>query len=100
MLVHNQNGLTFLLEKRQTLPDFGADLGSQTFGSLVEYQQLRIGHEGPADRQHLLLAARELVSHMAAPFSEWREKPVDPLQIPATRTGVRDSGRDEILLNC
>src|SRR5262245_309842 len=37
---------------------------------------------------------------MAAPFSEWREKTVDPLQIPATRAGARDGGRDEILLNC
>src|SRR4029434_3182531 len=43
MFIHDQKGLTFLLEKRQTLPDFGTDFGSQTFGGLVKDQQFQIG---------------------------------------------------------
>ena len=37
-----------------------ADERRQALGRLVEDQQLRIGHQRAADRQHLLLAAGEL----------------------------------------
>src|SRR5215475_13351683 len=98
VFVHDQNGLTFLLEKRQTLPYFGADLGSQTFGGLVEDQQFRIRHESPAYRKHLLLAAGQFVAYMAAPFGQWGKKAVDAVQIPARRTRPRRGGGDENFL--
>ena len=38
----------------------------QAFGRLVHHQQLRLEQQRPADRQHLLLAARELRAAVAA----------------------------------
>src|SRR5262249_38621335 len=49
---------------------------------LVHQQQRRIAHQRAADRQHLLLAARELVTAIAAPLGERREKVVDPGERP------------------
>src|SRR5215831_13146190 len=64
VLVDDQNGLTGRFEPREAIPDFSADERCQSLGRLIEDQQPGIGHERPADRQHLLLAARELVGHV------------------------------------
>ena len=40
-------------------------IGARPFERLVEQQQRRIGHQRARDRQHLLLAAGELVAHVA-----------------------------------
>ena len=53
------------LRAASPLPDLLADQRRQPFRSLVEHQQLRIGHQGAADRQHLLLAAGDLVAEIA-----------------------------------
>src|ERR1041385_9077062 len=63
VLVYYQNGKTRALELRQAAPDFDADQGRESFCRLVEDEQARIGHERAADRQHLLLPARELAAH-------------------------------------
>ena len=42
-----------------------ADQRGQAFGRLIEDQQARVGHQRTADRQHLLLAAGELVAMLA-----------------------------------
>ena len=49
----------------------------QPFGCLVENEQLGIGHQGAPDRQHLLLAAGQLVAHVAPPLGELGKKVVD-----------------------
>ena len=40
---------------------------------LVEDQELRLGHQSAADRQHLLLAARQRAGALALPLGEPRE---------------------------
>ena len=42
----------------------------QTFERLVEQHDARIEHQRAADREHLLLAARELMAEIASPFGE------------------------------
>ena len=42
----------------------------QALGRFVEDEELRVGHQAAADRQHLLLAAGELVAHVAAALGE------------------------------
>src|ERR1043166_9729205 len=59
ILVDHQDGLALALEPRQAAPDFLANQRRQAFGRLVEDQELGVGHQGAADRQHLLLAARQ-----------------------------------------
>src|SRR5437667_4449205 len=53
---------------------------------LVEEEQFWIGHQGARDRQHLLLAARELVAHVDAALGEAREERVDRGEAPAPGT--------------
>ena len=48
---------------------------------LVEQQQLRVGHQRPADGQHLLLAAGEGAGELVAPFLEPREQREDALAV-------------------
>ena len=59
---------------------------------LVEQQQRRVGHQRARDRQHLLLAAGQLVAHVGAPLGEAREQAVDRLEVPAARGATPRSG--------
>jgi hypothetical protein len=70
VLVDHQDGLPGRLEPAQALPDFSADQRRETFGRFVEDQQPWICHQRAADRQHLLLAAGQLISHVAEAFGE------------------------------
>ena len=66
-----------------------ADQRRQPLGGLVQDQQLGVGHQGAADRQHLLLAARDLVAEVAAALGKPRQEGVDALQRPASAAPVR-----------
>src|SRR5215510_10150888 len=70
VLIHQQDRLAAALELAQHLPDLAADDRGEPFGCFVEDQQLRVGHERARDRQHLLLAARELASHLLAALAD------------------------------
>ena len=50
---------------------------SQPLQRLVEQHDARIEDQGATDREHLLLAARELVAEVAAAFVQAREQLVD-----------------------
>src|SRR5260370_40526812 len=58
VLVDDQDGEAERLEAREAAPDLGADQRRQALGRFVEDEEARVGHQGAADRQHLLLAAR------------------------------------------
>ena len=55
----------------------------QTFEWLIEQQQRRISHKRAGDRQHLLLAAGELIAEIAPAFGEPREQVVHIAELPA-----------------
>ena len=67
----------------------------QAFERLVEQHDARIEDQGAADREHLLLAARELVAEIAAAFVQAREQLVDL----AVRPRARPRHRGEVLLD-
>ncbi len=96
ILVDHQNGEAAFLEPRQAAPDFGADQRRQAFGRLVENQQPRIGHQRAADRQHLLLAAGQLIAHAVGAFGEPRKQLVDPRKRPAAAVAL-DRGGQQVL---
>ena len=92
------------LEPRQAAPDLGADQRRQALGRLVEDQQPRIGHQRAADRQHLLLAAGELIAHAAAALGQRAETarrpaPASSRRRAATAVASRFSRTDEIREN-
>src|SRR6266851_1522530 len=90
-LVDHQDRLALALQPVEARPDLLADQRRQALGRLVEDQQLGIGHQRPADRQHLLLAAGELVAHVALALGEPRKKSEGALEGPgiAARRAVR-----------
>ena len=67
---------------RDGAPDLLGDQRRQPLGRLVDEDQVGVGHQRAADRQHLLLAAGELVAAVAAPLGEAREQRENPLQRP------------------
>src|SRR3979411_770284 len=64
ILVDDQDRLTAALELAQDVPDLVADDRCETLGPPVGDQQLRVGHQGAPDRQHLLLPAGKLAAHL------------------------------------
>ena len=69
-------------QRRQQFID---DDRRQTFERLVEQHDARIEHQRAADREHLLLAAGELIAEIAPPLGEPREQRVDLVGGPAAR---------------
>ena len=58
---------------RDDPPDLARDQRRESFGRLVENQQVGIGQERAADRQHLLLAARQLIAAVTKARGEPRK---------------------------
>src|SRR5262249_34482222 len=83
VLFDQQNGMAFLLQPRDRLPQPLDDDGREPLGRLVHDQAVRVGHEPAADGQHLLLAARERPGALAASFAQAREQRVDAFRVPA-----------------
>src|SRR2546423_5274091 len=93
VLVDEQDRQPGALQPLDRAVDLDADERREPFGRFVEDQEARIGHQRPADRQHLLLAAGELVAIVALARLELRKEREDFLQRPfALRRG-----RDEVL---
>ncbi len=62
--------------------EYGVDQNrSQTQGGLIQEEHARSRHQGPADREHLLLASRERASRLFLPLFQPREDLKDLLEI-------------------
>src|SRR5256712_4434979 len=90
---HPQHLLHVLLDDQHRQPA-GADASHQLEhllhedrrepgGRLVEEEQSRFGHEGPADRAHLLLAPRHAAGELAAALAQAREQAIDDVELSA-----------------
>src|SRR5262249_30292994 len=66
----------------------------QPFGGLVEQHQRGIAHQGPRDRQHLLLASGHLSAAPGAQLAQVRKDLEQPLSRPFRRTLARASAAD------
>ena len=71
--------------RAQRFQQFLDNDGRQPLGRLVQQQHFRVRGQRPADRQHLLLAAGELVAEIAPPLLQARKHLVDPLHRPRPR---------------
>src|SRR4029077_14404585 len=87
VLLDDQHGQTAGPDAIDQLEDLLDQNRRQPSGRLVEQEQLRLGHQRPADRAHLLLAARHAAGELMASLTHPREK---PLANPSLR---RDFGR-------
>src|SRR5262245_61122186 len=88
MLLDQDDGQRLLLDQaRKGFQQTFDDDRRETLERLVHEEQRGVAHQGTADGEHLLLAARDLVAHVAAPLRDAGEKVVDALQAP--RAGSR-----------
>ena len=69
--------------------EFLDDDRREAFERLVEQQQRRIGHQRARDRQHLLLAAGELIAEIAPSLGKAGKQIVDRLAGPSGRRAPR-----------
>src|SRR5258705_4632239 len=73
VFVNDDRGDSGLAHGLNDSPDFSSDEWGKAFGRLVQDQQRGIGHERSSDREHLLLAAGELLAAMRESLGEsWK----------------------------
>ena len=83
VLFDDQNvNVAILAEPGQHILDLCDDDGGQALGRLVHDQQARIEQKGTRDREHLLLAARQLTAAVTLAFRQPGKGRVDPLDRP------------------
>src|SRR5690348_5619779 len=74
VLVDDQDRLPGCAQELETAPDLVADQRREAFGCFVENEEPRIGHQRPAYRQHLLLAAGKEIRHGTGAGGKPREQ--------------------------
>ena len=79
--------------RRQTLEDLLDDDRREAKAQLVAEEKPRVRHQRPADRDHLLLAARERRAALVAPLGEHRKEREDRVEVP--RAGTADLSADD-----
>src|SRR3954462_1786140 len=93
VLVDEEKRKALGLELGNRAIDLLANERCQAFGRFVEDQEARVGHERAADREHLLLAARELVTVVRLPLAELRKERENALERPRTAS---PRGREQV----
>src|SRR3954467_14908591 len=96
VLVDDDDRLALALEALQAGPDLGPDERRQPLRRLVEDEELRVRHQGPAAADHLLLAWGERGAEMVPALLQPREQLVDARERPARRAGAGGRRRDEV----
>ncbi|MPN28883.1 hypothetical protein SDC9_176328 [bioreactor metagenome] len=85
LLLDQQHAHAARLQRQQELRDLLRHHGRQALGGLIDDHQLRVAHQGAAEREHLLLAARKHArSHMPTRPQRW-EQGVHVFQRPVRR---------------
>ena len=93
VLLHQEDGGPLLVDALNHPEDLPHQQRGQAHGRLIQQQELRPAHQGPAHRQHLLLAAGQGVAPLAAPLLEAREEGEDLLQVALNVTIPAHVGR-------
>src|SRR3989449_11321244 len=89
-LLRQQNRQPAALEGRDVLRERAHDHRREPLRRLVEQQEPGAGHQGPGDRQHLLLAAREAPAAPTGELPQLREEREDALERPGTARPLTD----------
>jgi hypothetical protein len=90
VLLHEQDGQALVLEAPHDVPDLPHDDGRQALRWLVEEEQAPGGQEGAADRQHLLLAARQCTAGLLGALTQARKDLQHALERPAAGAGSEE----------
>src|SRR2546427_704652 len=90
ILLDQQDGEARALELGDDAPDLAHQQRRQPLGGLVHQQERRVAHQGAADGQHLLLAARELAGAALRALGQAGEERVNLLERPAPPAAAGD----------
>ena len=82
VLLDDQDGRSLRVDVADHLEDLLDQDRGKAHRRLVEEQQLRVGHQGAPDRQHLLLATGQRPAGLARPLAKPREEREDALEVP------------------
>ena len=80
VLLHQQHGDAALVDGPHCFENGAYQQRSQPQRRLVQQKQARFGHQGPADGQHLLLAAGKRTRQLLLALQQAREKIKNPFQ--------------------
>src|SRR5206468_8985833 len=94
ILLRHQDGHALLLEDGDLVGERLHDQVSQTLGGLVQDEEARIAHESASDREHLLLASREIARPASVELGEDGKGRVDALHRPGRRARGQGPARD------
>ncbi|MGY4313460.1 hypothetical protein ACVWW1_002763 [Bradyrhizobium sp. JR3.5] len=89
ILFDQQDGESLRLQARNGVPDLLNDDRRQPFGRLVQHQEARAGAQDARNRQHLLLAARELGALAVEPLLQVGKQREDLVERQAARAHHR-----------
>ena len=98
VLLDEHDRLALALQPRDRAADLGDDERREAFGGLVHQQHARVAHQRAADREHLLLAARERAGGLGVPFVQAREQLEDTLDGPGPLDPGTQLSRDREVL--
>src|SRR5215472_10569118 len=84
VLLNDQDRCSFGANARHRSIDVANDDRGEAETELVAEQKFGICHQGPADRQHLLLTSREGRRRCKAPLGQIWKKRVDSIERPRT----------------
>ncbi len=99
VLLHQQHPGALAVDLDDEVPNLLHQQRRQPQAGLVEEQVAGVGHQGPADGQHLLLPARQIAGHRLAAVLEDREQPVHPVEVLVDRAARGVGAHPEVLLD-
>src|ERR1700674_2003777 len=95
VLLDDEHGETLGADATDEIEHLLDDQGGETCGRLVHQQEFRARHQGAADGDHLLLAARQGAGELARALREPREQVIDPGEsLREQPARLRDEGAD------
>ena len=99
LLLDQQHRNPPLLQLSQVLTHQFDDLGRQAFGRLVDDDEIGIAHQGAAQGQHLLLAARQHAGFGVLALLQAREHGVHVVKAPAAALARTLLPQQQVLLH-
>src|SRR2546425_6401556 len=99
VLLDDEDGQALLVQPGEDLEDLADDDRGEAERGLVEHEQARPGDQRAAEREHLLLAARERAGRLCAPLAELREVAEHPrgVVLEAVAAAARVGAEAEVL---
>src|SRR5207237_304190 len=92
VLLDEEDRETAVAQPHQRVADLRNELWRKAFRRLVEEKDRRVAHERARDREHLLLAAGELIRERPHAAPQRREELDDTRQVPTARDAARREG--------